>query len=123
MMAWREPKKKSQSFIMRTGDVPESWEYDERLTRMANDALYFCRTRINADARVSVYVRPGKEGNYGRCFWNSGVIVVRNREGDHTINHTLAHEVAHMAFHSHGKRHKELTDKIYTYWKDTNALS
>lgn len=110
--------RKSLSYIHRTGDVPHSWIYEEALTLKSNDALYFCRERVNTHRTVTVYRRSGKTGALGRCMWKKGILILRSDAG----LDTLAHEVAHMAYHSHGKRHLEMTKKIGRYW-GIDALS
>lgn len=75
--------------------------------------MYFCRHRTNGNTVLNVYRRPDTPAYHGRCWWKKGLIVLNKNANDHT----LAHEVAHMAYHSHGKRHLELTEKIFQFFE------
>jgi len=105
----------SLSMIGANGCIPKSWWYSEVDTKLAKDALYFCRDRLYnwrvEQKNLKVYYRDATSGTLGRCFYNTGIIVLRKDAG----LHTLAHEIAHFGYHEHGPLHTKLTEKIYNY--------
>lgn len=113
-------KRLSMRAISKLGIVPKSWIYSATDSKMANEAMYFCRNRTNGiSITLRCYRRPNTPAVYGRCFRKRGIIVLNNECGV-TV---LAHEVAHMAYKSHGVRHDQLTTKIENYLKSRYALS
>jgi len=96
------------------GIIPQSWTVDVEATKLANEALYFCRHRSNGRAAsVTVYRRGNTPACLGRCWRKTGTIVLNKSEG----LETLAHEVAHMGYSAHSVRHAQLTETILNWMK------
>lgn len=115
------------------GSVPKHWRYHEEMSKLANDALYFCRDRMAKSKHkgldnkgkpivLKVYVGYRSYRYVGKNYTRVGVICLNEKRDAHKVMATLAHEVAHMGYSAHGPRHEELTKKIDDYFLSQGGL-